>query len=35
MSPSSPDCFRFVSARTLPWQEQGEEGRGFKAHFVL
>lgn len=32
MSPSS-DCFRSVSARTTPWQERGEEGRGFKAHF--
>lgn len=32
MSPSS-DCFHFISARTLPWQERGEEGRGFKAHF--
>lgn len=31
MSPSS-DCFRSVSARTIPWEERGEEGRGFKAH---
>lgn len=32
MSPSS-DCFRSVSPQTLPWEEWGEEGRGFKAHF--
>lgn len=32
MSPSS-NCFRSVSARTTPWEERGEEGRGFEAHF--
>lgn len=32
MSPSS-NWFRSVSARTMPWEGRGEEGRGFKAHF--
>lgn len=32
VAPSS-GCFCSLSAWTMPWQERGEEGRAFKAHF--